>query len=62
MDNKQWNKEPDENADAQNKKGSQAPNTDRDYKVLNPDGSLPDIPDEDVSGKGALDGTVGLGT
>ncbi len=39
-----------------------APNKDQKFKVLNPDGSLPDMPEEDVEGKGALDGTVGLGT
>jgi len=32
------------------------------FKVLNDDGSLPDLPDQHVKGTGALDGTVGLGT
>jgi hypothetical protein len=44
------------------KTNSQAPNKDKDYKVLHKDGSLADLPDQDVPGAGALDGTVGLGT
>ena len=31
-------------------------------KVLHWDGSLADLPDQDVEGGGALEGTVGLGT
>lgn len=66
-DNNEWNKEGAANAQSNStkntaKKGSQAPNKDRDYKVLNPDGSLADLPDEHVAGKGSLDGTIGLGT
>lgn len=32
------------------------------FKVLHEDGSFADLPDRDVPGTGALDGTVGLGT
>jgi len=62
LDNKKWNKEQELNANAQNTKNNQAPDKERNYKVLGKDGSLADLPDENVAGKGALDGTVGLGT
>jgi hypothetical protein len=65
-DNNKWRKDEQANNNARNNAdqpgNSQAPNKDRDYKVLNSDGSLPDLPEENVAGKGALDGTVGLGT
>jgi|GEM_PF-6049189 len=37
-----------------------APNKDRDYKVLHKDGSLADL-HQGAEGRGALEGTVGLG-
>ena len=37
------------------------PNKDIPFNVLNQDGSLADLPDQNVEGSGALDGTVGLG-
>ncbi len=69
QDNNQWNKEKEIGAtpgiDKEAGKGSletKGPNKDQPFNILNPDGSLGDLPDEDVPGKGALDGTVGLGT
>ena len=69
QDNSQWNKEKDIGStpgiDKEANKGSletNGPNKNQNFKVLNPDGSIADLPDEDVPGKGALDGTVGLGT
>jgi hypothetical protein len=38
------------------------PDKSKDFKVLNKDGSLGDLKDQDVPGAGALDGTIGLGT
>ena len=38
------------------------PNKSKPFNVLNQDGSLADLPDNEVPGVGALDGTVGLGT
>ncbi|QKJ30558.1 hypothetical protein HQ865_12580 [Mucilaginibacter mali] len=63
----QWIRVPDENTspDANNKSGSletRGPDKSKPFNVLNQDGSLADLPDENVEGKGALDGTVGLGT
>lgn len=66
-DNNQWKRGQETDNSHSNigdtdKKAKLAPNTDRDYKVLHKDGSLGDLPDNDVPGAGALDGTVGLGT
>lgn len=63
----QWIRVTDENdlPDANNKSGSletRGPDKSKPFNVLNQDGSLADLPDESVEGKGALDGTVGLGT
>ena len=38
------------------------PNKKKNYKVLHKNGSLADLPDSTTPGRGALDGTVGLGT
>jgi hypothetical protein len=67
-DNNNWPKEQAEGSTPGfeiNKEGSletNGPNKDKPFNALNQDGSLPDMPDENVDGKGALDGTVGLGT
>ncbi|MDB5275007.1 MAG: hypothetical protein JWO58_3374 [Chitinophagaceae bacterium] len=66
-DNSQWKKEQEmgstPGSDTANKGlESRGPNKSKPFRVLNPDGSLADLPDENVPGKGALDGTVGLGT
>lgn len=37
------------------------PEKDKDYKVLNNDGSLAELPPKEGQGSGALDGTVGRG-
>jgi hypothetical protein len=39
-----------------------APDTDGQNQVLNDDGSLADLPDQDADGSGAEEGVVGLGT
>jgi hypothetical protein len=66
-DNNQWKKGQETNNSRSNigdtdEKAKLVPNKDKDYKVLHNDGSLADLPDNDVPGAGALDGTVGLGT
>jgi hypothetical protein len=41
---------------------TRGPVKNKNNKVLHSDGSLADLPDQDVAGAGALDGTVGLGS
>lgn len=66
QDNEQWKKQQEGSNNSSNpaKKTleNSGPNKDQDFKVLNSDGSLPTLPDQDVPGGGALDGTIGLGT
>lgn len=66
-DDEQWIRITDDNTSpgANNRSDSlenRGPNKSKPFNVLNQDGSLADLPDESVEGKGALDGTVGLGT
>lgn len=63
----QWIKVTDENTspDANNNPGSletRGPDKSKPFNVLNQDGSLADLPDDNAEGQGTLDGTVGLGT
>jgi hypothetical protein len=62
--NKQLKKEqdPENNQPANKSLEHSGPNKDKDYKVLHKDGSLADLPDQNVEGSGALAGTIGLGT
>lgn len=63
-ENQQNREHPGEN-DSPNKPHSlenSGPDKSKDFKVLNKDGSLGDLKDQDVPGGGALDGTIGLGT
>lgn len=60
-DNRQWKKEEEINSDEQNLEKN-GPDKSKDFKILHKDGSLGDLPDQQVPGGGALDGTVGLGT
>ena len=53
------------NSTANQKKGSiekRGPKKDKNFKVLNKDGSLADLPYNNQPGGGALEGTVGIGT
>jgi hypothetical protein len=66
-DNNQWKKAQEEGHtpgyDTTNKGlESRGPNKSKPFKVLNQDGSLADLPDDKAEGRGALDGTIGLGT
>jgi len=66
-DNSQWKKETEVGHTPgydTNKKSleTDGPNKSKPFNVLNQDGSLSDLPDNEVPGAGALDGTVGLGT
>ena len=56
------NKEGSLETNGPNKLETNGPNKDKPFKVLNQDGSLADLPDDNAPGRGALDGTVGLGT
>lgn len=68
QDNNQFNKERELNNDSPNNQNKEkslensGPDKSKDFKVLNKDGSLGDLKDQDVPGAGALDGTIGLGT
>lgn len=62
QDEKQVNNDPSVNKDDSNSVNKDFPNKKKDYKVLHQDGSLADLPDQNVKGGGALEGTVGLGT
>jgi hypothetical protein len=63
QDNDQSNKN--DNPAAGQKKNaigkSEESNKKKHFNVLHKDGSLADLPDKNVAGTGALDGTVGLG-
>jgi hypothetical protein len=66
-DNNTWKKEQEEGHtpgyDTTNKGlENRGPNKSKHFNVLNQDGSLADLPDDNAEGKGALDGTIGLGT
>jgi len=67
-DDNKFNKERDmnndspDNLDKKRTLENSGPDKSKDFKVLNKDGSLGDLKDQDVPGGGALDGTIGLGT